>query len=74
MGQAHFSIDKPTPVEKVMSTAEDRFFNSYFSHTVSDNSIVKGNYVLLYRELKDKEVFPVDKLNRELRQKVKNVL
>ncbi len=71
MGRADYKMDKQMSVDDLMETMEDRFFNSYFSHTIGNDVVVKGNFVLLYKEIQKDDKFPLNKLQphkKELRE------
>lgn len=51
MGSVNISIKESSCVEEFTRAWEDYFFNSYFSHLMGENSPVKGNCVILWKDL-----------------------
>ena len=51
MGSVNISIKNSASVEELTKAWQDYFFNSYFSHLMGENSPVKGNCVILWKDL-----------------------
>lgn len=63
MGNVDVSIPSECGLEQFMKQWEDYFFNSFFSHTMNGEGVVKGNIIQLWQHLiATKEPFPADKL------------
>jgi PRTRC genetic system protein B len=50
MGTVNINIDRQTHLEHFMAQWESYFFNSYFTHTLSNHRHCKGNLVELWQE------------------------
>lgn len=74
MGNAGFRLNHSMTIHRVIEEIENRFFGSYFSHTITPNSLIKGNYVLKYRSIKDTTKFPNEVLIKIKNKKLENIL
>jgi hypothetical protein len=71
MGSASMQWQKSMSEKKIITEVEKRFFGSKFSHHLTDDRVVKGNYQQLMLSLNGE--FPVDKLIK-LEKKLKDVI
>lgn len=63
MGNVRVHIPGDCGLERFMQLWEDYFFNSFFSHTIGGDPVVKGNIVQLWQQLTaTPEPFPEEKL------------
>lgn len=74
MGTMDIATKETGSVDELMSLWENYFFNSYFSHLMSEHNPVQGNCVILWENLIDTgKTFPNDKLVRTSK-KLKDIL
>lgn len=74
MGTVDVNIKNSASVEEFITSWEDYFFNSYFSHLVEGHNPIKGNCVNLWKKLiKTGESFPLELLKKN-NKTLKNLL
>ena len=74
MGTVDISTAETGSIDQLMKLWENYFFNSYFSHLMSDHNPVKGNCVMLWENLIDNgKLFPTEMLVKTS-QKLKDIL
>jgi hypothetical protein len=63
MGTVDISTAETGSIDQLMKLWENYFFNSYFSHLMSDHNPVNGNCVMLWENLIDNgKLFPTEML------------
>lgn len=73
MGNAHYNVKMNTELEDFIREAEARFFESYFTHTMNNSSVLKGNFVLIYNKMQTEGVFP-NKYLQSTNKRLKDIL
>lgn len=74
MGTVNIDIKKSASVEEFIQTWENYFFNSYFSHLIDNHNPVRGNCVLIWKDLIGTNTpFPKEFL-KENKKTLKNLL
>ncbi len=74
MGTVDISTAETGSINELMTLWENYFFNSYFSHLMSNHNPVNGNCVMLWENLIDNgKAFPTDMLIKTSK-KIKDIL
>lgn len=74
MGTVEVTVKQESCLEDFITKWEDHFWNSYFSHLMDGFTPVKGNIVLLWKQLVEtKETFPISVL-KPTHQTIENLL